>query len=138
MILPRVVRGSQEAIRMVPKSFRAAARALGASKWRTVVDVVLPTAAPGIATSVVLGLARVAGETAAILFTCSALTGRVPITPLEPVVTLTYYIFASIVAVPGGSLERAFSATLILLLAVLALNSMAYAARIYYRRKWGW
>lgn len=68
MMLPIVTRAAQEVIAIVPGSLREAALALGAPRWRVIVQVVLPTARAGIATAVILGIARVAGETAPILF----------------------------------------------------------------------
>jgi len=139
MMLPIVVRGSQEALRMVPKSFRDAAQALGASKWRTIRDVVLPTAAPGLATSVILGVSRVAGETAAILFVCSPVLAPLPKSPLEPTVALATYIWLVLMTQPDPerALALASAACLVLLVVVVLLNTVAYAIRVYYRRRWG-
>jgi len=137
MILPIIVSGSYEAISMVPLSFKKAAIALGASKLRVIRDVVIPTAAPGIATSIILGISRVAGETAAILFTsCVYLTNGLPSNPLQPVMTLTYNLFGMLVATPRDSLGDAFAMALVLLMIVIVLNTFAYFMRIYYRRRW--
>ncbi|MCD6444421.1 phosphate ABC transporter permease PstA [Candidatus Bathyarchaeota archaeon] len=137
MILPIIVSGSVEAISMVPTSFREAALALGAPKWRVVKDVVLPAAAPGLATSVILGVGRVAGETAAILFTSSVYLMRgLPSTVLEPVMTLTYHLFVLLVATPGGMTGKPFAMALLLLGLVVSLNVLAYIIRVYYRRRW--
>jgi len=139
MVLPIIVRSAQESIRMVPKTFRDAAIALGASRWQTIKDVVLPTAAPGLVTGIILGISRVAGETAAILFTCSVfLTKGLPSTPLQPVMVLTYHLYTLLVASPGASLDRAFAMALVLVGVVVMLNALAYAVRISYRKKWGW
>ena len=139
MVLPVIVRGSQEAIRMVPKSFREATEALGAPKWRTITDIIIPTAAPGFATSVILGITRVAGETAAILFTCSVfLMKGLPSTPLQPVMVLTYHLYILLVAAPGASLDKAFAIALILLGIVIMLNLLAFIIRMYYHKKWKW
>lgn len=139
MILPIVISGSVEAISMVPMSFREAALALGVPRWRVVKDVVLPTAAPGLATSVILAVGRVAGETAAILFTSSVYLIRgLPSTFFEPVMTLTYHLFVLLVTVPGNTLSKAFAMALILLGLVVSLNVVAYVIRVYYRRKWRW
>ena len=139
MVLPIIVRNSQESIRMVPKTFRDAAMALGASKWQTIKDVVLPTATPGLVTGIILGMSRVAGETAAILFTCSVfLMKGLPSTPLQPVMVLTYHLYTLLVASPGASLDRAFAMALVLVGVVIMLNAFAYAVRISYRKKWRW
>ncbi len=139
MTLPIIVRGSQEALKMVPKDFRVAAEALGAPKWKTIKDIVLPTATPGLATSIILGISRVAGETAAILFTCSVfLTKGLPISPLQPVMVLTYHLYTLLVASPDTSTDRAFAIALILLGLVILLNLLAYLIRMRYRRRWKW
>jgi len=139
MVLPIVIRGSQEAIRMVPKTFREAAEALGASKWRAIRDLVLTTAAPGIATSTILGISRVAGETAAILFTSSVFLMRgLPSTPFDPVMVLTYHIYVLLVTSPSPVLDRVFAMALILLGLVVVLNILAYVVRLYYRKRKRW
>jgi phosphate transport system permease protein len=71
IMLPLIARGSQEILLLVPNSLREAADALGVSRWRTVLGVVLPTALGGIVTSTVLAVARAAGETAPLLVLCS-------------------------------------------------------------------
>jgi phosphate transport system permease protein len=138
MMLPLVIRGSEESIRMVPTSFKEAALALGTTKWRAVSSTTLPAAAPGVVTSVILGIARVAGETAAILFTaCVLITRGLPKSPLEPVMTLAYNIFVKIVAL-GASPESVFGTALILFLIVASLVLFATVLRAYYRRKQPW
>jgi len=135
--LPIMVRGSEEAIRMVPREFREISIALGATKWQAIKDNVLPTAAPGIATSIILGIARIAGETAAILFTACTLTMRgLPRTPFDPIISLTYYLFVILVTSPSTSWSKAYTVAIILLSLVLLLNSVAIVLRIYYRRRW--
>jgi len=137
MALPIIVRGSEEAIRMVPKEFRETAMALGATKWQAIKDNVLPTATPGIATSIILGIARIAGETAAILFTACALTMRgLPRTPFDPIISLTYYLFVILVTSPSTSQNKAYAAAIILLSLVFLLNLVAIVLRAHYRRKW--
>jgi len=139
MTLPIIVRGSQEALKMVPKDFRIAAEALGAPKWKIIKDIVLPTATPGLATSIILGISRVAGETAAILFTCSVfLTKDLPTSPLQPVMVLTYHLYTLLIACPGASTDYAFAIALILLGLVILLNLLAYLIRMHYRKRWKW
>ncbi len=71
LVLPVIIRASEEAIRAVPKSYKEAALSLGASKWRTVLTVLLPAALPGILTGIIISLGRAAGETAPIIFTAA-------------------------------------------------------------------
>jgi len=75
LILPIIIRASEEALRAVPLAYKAAALSMGASKWRTVVTVILPAALPGILTGIVISMGRAAGETAPIIFTAAASAG---------------------------------------------------------------
>jgi phosphate transport system permease protein len=77
LILPTVIRASEEAIRAVPKTFKEAALSLGAGRWHTVVSVILPAALPGILTGVVISMGRAAGETAPIIFTAAVSVGQI-------------------------------------------------------------
>lgn len=139
MMLPIVIRGSQEAIKMVPGYFEEAAVALGATKWRAIRDNVLPAAAPGIATSVILAIVRVAGETAAILFTsCVLVTRGLPTSPLKPVTALTYHLYVLITASPRATVDQIFGTALTLFSLVASLALVAMVLRIMYRRKWKW
>ena len=76
LVLPTIIRASEEAIKAVPRTYKEAAMSLGSSKWRTVVGVVLPAALPGILTSIIISLGRAAGETAPIIFTAAVSVGR--------------------------------------------------------------
>jgi phosphate transport system permease protein len=138
MILPIVIRGSEEAIRIVPTSFKQAALALGATKWKSISLTTLVAAAPGVVTSLILGIARVAGETAAILFTSSVLITRgLPSSPFQPVMTLSFNMYVKIVA-RGESPENVFGIALILFFIVLSFSLVAIILRVYYRRKQPW
>lgn len=138
MMLPIVIRGSEESIRMVPVSFKEAALALGTTKWKAISSTTLPAAAPGVVTSVILGIARVAGETAAILFTaCVLVTRGLPKSPFEPVMTLAYNIFVKIVAL-GAPPESVFGTALVLFLIVASFALFAIILRVYYRRRQPW
>jgi phosphate transport system permease protein len=85
LILPLVIRASEEAIRAVPQTYKEAALSCGASRWRTVVTVILPAALPGILTGIVISMGRAAGETAPIIFTAAFSVGK----PLQIWETLT-------------------------------------------------
>jgi phosphate transport system permease protein len=76
MILPTVIRASEEAIRGVPHTYKEAALSLGAGRWHTVMTVVLPAALPGILTGIVISMGRAAGETAPIIFTAAVSVGN--------------------------------------------------------------
>ena len=76
LILPVVIRASEEAIRAVPRTYKEAALSLGAGKWRTICTVILPAALPGILTGIVISMGRAAGETAPIIFTAAVSVGE--------------------------------------------------------------
>jgi len=76
LILPTVIRASEEAIRAVPQTYKQAALSLGATRWRTVVTVILPAALPGILTGIIISMGRAAGETAPIIFTAAVSWGK--------------------------------------------------------------
>jgi len=76
LVLPMVIRAAEEAVRAVPHTYKEAALSLGASKWRTVLTVILPAALPGILTGIVISMGRAAGETAPIIFTAAVSVGR--------------------------------------------------------------
>jgi phosphate transport system permease protein len=138
MMLPIVIRGSEEAIRMVPISFKEAALALGATKWKAIQLTTLLAAAPGIVTSVILGIARVAGETAAIIATSSvAITKGIPKSPLEPVMALAFNMYLKIVAL-GEPAENVFGIALVLFSIVTAFAISGIVLRVHYRRKQPW
>jgi phosphate transport system permease protein len=92
--LPLIARSAQEVLRLVPASYREAGLALGAPRWRTILGVILPTSMGGILTGTTLAIARVAGETAPLLFTCSlAVTTAVTWDPRQPVPSMPLTIF---------------------------------------------
>lgn len=122
MILPTVVRTAEEAVQAVPRSLREGALALGATRWEMVRRVVLPAAAPGIATGLVLGAGRAMGETAAVLLTAGSDPGM-PLSPLDPGRSLSVHLY--ILATEGLSSTRAYATATVLLGAVLAVNTAA-------------
>jgi phosphate transport system permease protein len=126
MMLPIVTRASEVMLRMVPGSLREASYALGASQWRTVWNVVLPTARSGLTTVSVLGMARVVGETAPLLFT-SGLTNFLNANPFHgPQTGMPLMIWAFIRITPTADMiERGFGAGLVLLVMVLILFTAA-------------
>jgi phosphate transport system permease protein len=76
LVLPTVIRASEEAIKAVPLTYKEASMSLGASKWRTILTVILPAALPGVLTSIIISMGRAAGETAPIIFTAAVSVGR--------------------------------------------------------------
>ena len=134
VMVPLIVRATEEMLRIVPNSLREASYALGVSKWRTIVKVVLPTALGGIVTGVVLAIARIIGETAPLLITVGVVSS-VNTNPFDGrMQNLAVYAFNSYKSPgvpPEPSLDRAWTAALVLILIVMILN---IAARLIYRR----
>jgi phosphate transport system permease protein len=126
IMLPTVTRTTEEMLRLVPASLREAALALGAPKRRAIVRIALRTAAPGIATGVMLAVARVAGETAPLLFT--ALGNQYWSTALDkPIATLPVQLYNYAVSPYDDWHEKAWAAALVLVFGVLVLNVLARA-----------
>ncbi len=126
-MMPIVARASEVVIRLVPGTLREASFALGSSQWRTVLNVVLPTARAGLATAVVLAMARGIGETAPVLVV-SGVTKEMNFNPLHgPQVSLPLYIweYAHIEAVNQTIVTRAFGAGVALVLVVVLLFALA-------------
>jgi len=124
LMLPTVTRTTEELLKLVPESLREAALGLGLPKWRATLRVMLRTAAPGIATGVMLAVARVAGETAPLLFT--AFNNRFWSSGLgEPTASLPVNIYTYAVSPYEEWHRQAWAAALVLLLMVLLLNISA-------------
>jgi phosphate transport system permease protein len=128
MMLPVVTRAAEVMIRLVPNSLREASYALGGSQWRTVWNVVLPTARSGLTTVSVLGMARAVGETAPLLFT-SGFTNFLNANPFhgpQSGMPILIWYFIRISPTPN-MIDRGFGAALTLLIMVLILFSAARA-----------
>lgn len=122
MILPTIVRTSEEAMKSVPKSLREGSLALGATKLQTIVRVVVPAAAPGILTGLILAIGRAVGETAALLFTMGSdyKLAKGLFSSARSLSAHVYLLFAE-----GISFDRAFSTATVLIIIVLAFNAAA-------------
>jgi len=123
MILPTIIRTSEEAIRAVPTSYREVSFSLGATRWETVIKVVLPNALPGIVTGVMLGIGRSISETAAVIFTAGS-SLRLPHSAFDSVRTMAVHFY--ILAREGLSNENAYGTAAVLIVAVLMINLTAY------------
>lgn len=121
MLIPTVVRTTEEVVRLVPLSVREASLALGIPQWKMTLRVVLPTAAAGIVTGIMVGLARVAGETAPLLFT--AFGNRFwNWDPLKPIAALPIQIFAYAISPFDDWHRQAWAGALVLVGLVLLVN----------------
>ncbi|MGI5283131.1 phosphate ABC transporter permease PstA [Nonomuraea polychroma] len=125
LMMPTVVRSAEEMLRLVPDDLREASYALGAPKWRTIVNVVLPTALTGIVTGVMLAVARVTGETAPLLLTVF-FTDSINNNPFNgPQMSLPLYVFDQAGRPNAAAVDRAWTAALTLILIVMLLNLAA-------------
>lgn len=128
MILPTVLRTTQESLKTVPQSYREGALALGAGKWRMIRTVVLPNAVDGIVTGCILAVGRITGESAALLFTAGfglKLNGFVKaMRTSSATLTVALYVYAS----EQGKIDVAFAIALILMALTLAINFAASVA----------
>lgn len=140
LMIPVVVRSCEEVLKLVPNELREASYALGVPKWRTVVKVVLPTAVAGLGTGITLSVARVIGETAPLLITVGLITG----TNLNPfdgrMATLPVFAYYQLTQ-PGTAtqafLDRAWTAALVLIIFVMALNILARLISRFFAPKTG-
>ncbi len=140
LMIPVVVRSSEEMLRLVPNELREAAYALGVPKWLTIAKVVLPTAIAGITTGIMLAIARVIGETAPLLLT-AGFTNSMNMNLFEqPMMTLPVFVFDQFQN-PGlniqSALERAWAGALTLILIVMALNLIARLVAKRFAPKFG-
>ena len=130
LMIPIVVRSTEEMLKLVPEHLREASYALGVPKWRTIVKVVLPTASSGIITGVTLAVARIIGETAPLLIIAGATASTnwdlfAPQTPTETLPVFIYSQYTSPGLFPKFATDRAWGAALVLIIVVLILNLMA-------------
>jgi phosphate transport system permease protein len=137
LVLPVVIRASEEAIRAVPVSYKEASLSLGASEFRTFVTVTLPSALPGIMTGLILSMSRAAGETAPLLFTAAVAVGPSPKSLVEPTRTLSYGTHDIATGDVIGALvpHNQYGMVMTLILLVLALNIGAIVIRSRVSRK---
>lgn len=139
LILPLIITSTEEALLSVPKSFREASLALGATKWQTIRHAVLPYALPGILTGTILGVGRAAGETAPILFTVAAFyLPRLPDSVFDQVMALPYHLYVISTQIPNMPKVNQYGTALVLLGLVLGVNLAAIMirARVRRARKW--
>jgi phosphate transport system permease protein len=148
MVLPVVITASEESLKAVPKGFREGSLALGASKWQTIRKNVLPYALPGILTSSILGIARVAGETAPIMFTAAyVIRDKLPweVDKLsdfffQGVMALPYHIYVVSSKIPQNEytarVQYGTAFVFLAIVAAIALTSILLRNRLRNRYKW--
>ncbi len=139
LTLPVIIGTAEEALRQVPVTYREASFALGATQSQTIARVVLPAALPGMLTGAILGLARAAGETAAIMFTAAVFFTTTGVDSLlSPVMALSNHMY--VLATSGTDIEKTmplqYGTALVLIILVLGMNLAAIIVRdrLQYRR----
>lgn len=123
MILPTIIRTSEEAIKAVPRNLRIVSYSLSATRWETVKKVVIPSAVPGILTGIMLSVGRAVGETAAVIFTMGS-SLKLPTSLMDSSRTMAVHFY--ILAREGISMEKAYATALVLVLSILLINIIAY------------
>ena len=138
LVLPIVIRTTEEALRRIYNSYRLGSLALGATKLQTIRRVLLPMAMPNIITGLILSVGRVSGETAPILFTAVAyFLPKLPSSIFDQVMALPYHLY--VIATSGTDLEAtrpmAYGTALVLIAIVLVINLAANGLRRYFNKK---
>lgn len=138
LVLPLIIRTTEEALKAIPDSYRTGSLALGASKLQTIRKVILPMAFPNIITGLILSIGRVSGETAPILFTVAAyFLPKLPSSIFDQVMALPYHLY--VIATSGTDVEAsrpiAYGTALVLITIVLLMNLLATALRRYFGKK---
>jgi phosphate transport system permease protein len=138
LVLPVVIRTTEEALKAVDDTFRQASLGLGASKWQTTKRVVLPIAFPNIITGLILSVGRVSGETAPILFTVAAyFLPKLPSSIFDQAMALPYHLY--VISTSGTNIEEsrpiAYGTALVLIIIVLATNLLANMLRKFFGKK---
>jgi phosphate transport system permease protein len=122
MLLPTIIRTAEEALKAVPDSYREGSLALGATKWVTIIKVVVPAALPGIVTGLVLSVGRAVGETAAVWLTVGGAL-RLPTSIMDSARPMTLHLYT--LASEGLSLPRAYATASVLIISIWLLNTVA-------------
>jgi phosphate transport system permease protein len=132
LMLPIVMRTTEEAIRAVPKYIRWGSYGLGATKWQTVRRTVIPAAMPRIITGIILSTGRAVGETAVVIYTMGQAI-NLPVTPLDSGRPMTVHLY--LLAMDGINLPAAYGTALLLMIFILAFNLGARFIQRWYNRK---
>ena len=136
--LPVIIRSTEEALLVVPGTYREASLSLGATRWQTIYKIILPNALPGILTGVMLSLGRAAGETAPIMFTAAAFyTPDLPVSVFNEIMALPYHIY--VMATAGLHIQATrplqYGTAIVLIALVLLLNMTGVILRYRFRKR---
>ena len=122
MILPLIMRSSEEALKAVPDTYREGSFGLGAGKLRTVFRIVLPAAMPGILAGIILSIGRIVGETAALIYTAGSVA-QIPTSPMQSARTLSVHMYA--LSSEGLHTNAGYATAAVLLLVVILINTVS-------------
>ena len=122
MILPLIMRSSEEALKAVPDTFREGSFGLGAGKLRTVFQIILPSAMPGILAGIILSIGRIVGETAALIYTAGTVA-QIPTGPMQSARTLSVHMYA--LSSEGLHTNEGYATAVVLLLVVVLINTLS-------------
>ena len=122
MILPLIMRTSEEALKSVPDIYREGSFGLGAGKLRTIYKIVLPAAMPGILSGIILAVGRILGETAALIYT-SGTVAQIPISPMQSARTLSVHMYS--LSSEGLHTNEGYATAVVLLLIVILINALS-------------
>lgn len=122
MVLPTLIRATEESLKTVPMAYREGSLSLGATRWQTIMRVIIPCCKPGILTGLILGIGRAIGETAAVMLTVGG-SLRVPTTIFDSTRTMSVHLY--ILASEGLSQEKTYATAALLIFIVLMINTAA-------------
>lgn len=122
MILPTLIRATEESLKTVPMSYREGSLSLGATKWQTIIKVILPCCKAGVLTGLILGMGRAIGETAAVMLTIGG-SMRMAESLLDPTRTMALHLY--MLASEGVSEEKTYATAALLIIIVLIINTIA-------------
>lgn len=135
MAMPTIMRTAENALEAVPPNYREGSLGMGATRWQTIENVILPAAIPGIITGVILGMARAIEETAAIMYTVGSSTA-IPITIFDPARPLPLHLY--MLATEGISIPNTFATATVLIVIILAITiSTNYLIDRYQKKMMG-
>ncbi|MBW3622843.1 MAG: phosphate ABC transporter permease PstA [Armatimonadetes bacterium] len=139
LVLPIIITSTEEALRVVPQSYREASYAMGATRWQTLSRITLPQALGGIITGTILSIGRAAGETAPIMFTAAAFDlPHLPKSVKDPIMALPYHLYIISTQVPDAPPRIQWGTALVLLLLVLSMSLIAALVRARVRKNLRW
>jgi phosphate transport system permease protein len=134
--LPILLRGTEEAVKQVPNNYREASMSLGATKWITIKQVVIPTAMPGILTATILPIGRIVGESAAIIYTTGLFIRSIPLNPFDTAAPLAGYVWYAQTEGRGDYIRIVNGGAALLLIMVFIIYFLArYLGRKYQEKK---